>query len=69
MRKKIAVEITISKINAKYIEETVNTWNADKYWFISYKGFTKSATDLIAKRNNIILTTVADIEKLLKKTT
>jgi len=61
------VEITISKIDARYIEETVHVWATDKYWFISYRGFTESATRLIDKYPNIILTTTSHLEHKLKR--
>ena len=58
------IEITLSKIDRKYIEETKNIWNADIYWFISYQGFTESAKKHI--ENNEILTDKKDLEKLIK---
>lgn len=62
---KIAVEITMSKVDAKYIDEVVRIWGADKYWFISYRGFTKSAVDLARSLQNMILTTAKNIERLI----
>ena len=62
----IVVEITMSRIDAKYIKETMNVWKADKYWFISYRGFTKSAIKLTDKYSNIILTTIDHLEHELK---
>lgn len=58
------VEITLSKIDKKYIQETKNTWKADIYWFITYQGYTKSAKNNI--ENNEILTDKKHLEKLLK---
>lgn len=64
---KVAIEITISKIDAKYIEETINIWKADIYWFISYKGFTQSAKQLIEKNQTIILTQTHHLEQILRR--
>lgn len=67
-KEKWGVEITISKIDAKYILETIDVWNLDVYWFISYKGFTRSAMKLLEKHGNIILTNANQLEALLKET-
>ncbi len=58
------VEITLSKIDRKYIQETKNVWKADIYWFITYQGYTKTAKNNI--ENNEILTDKKQLEKLLK---
>lgn len=58
------VEITLSKIDRKYIQETKNVWKADIYWFITYQGYTKTAKNNI--ENNEILTDKKHLEKLLK---
>ena len=62
---KWVVEITISRIDAKYIEEIKRLWKADIYWFISYEGFTESALKI--DKNNVILSTRDNIEYLMKR--
>ena len=66
--KTIIAEITTSRIDVKYIKETMGVWKADIYWFISYKGFTKSAIKFADECSNIILTTIDHLEHELRKT-
>ena len=61
------IEITMKKITPRGIIDTMNSWQADVYWFIAYQGATNDALALAKKHTNIIISTRKHITELYQR--
>ena len=61
------IEITLKKLTPRKILDTMRSWKADIYWFITYQGATSDALTLAKKHTNIIISTKKHITELYQK--
>ncbi|GEM_PF-5255828 len=64
---KCIVEVTVKRVDAEYLKEIEEIWQADIHWVVSREGFTTSAVKYAMEKENFILSDLEAINMLSRK--